>query len=57
MVKTEISRKFRLHELIPHLEKAGFAAVEVFTDAQDLFSLLLLRRLERQRISVAGIMP
>ncbi len=43
-VRVEISRKFRLAELIPRLESFGLAPVKVFTDERDWFALLLLQR-------------
>ncbi|MBJ6749651.1 L-histidine N(alpha)-methyltransferase [Geomonas anaerohicana] len=44
LVRTEISRKFRLERVMPELEGCGFAAERVFTDDQGWFALLLLRR-------------
>lgn len=46
MVRTEISRKFRLRRLIPYLEQFGFLTVEIFSDEQGRFALLLLRCLK-----------
>ena len=45
MVRTEISRKFRLRRFIPYLEQFGFMTVEIFTDELGWFALLLLRRM------------
>lgn len=42
-VQTEISRKFRLEQVVPELERCGFATQEVFTDERRWFALLLLR--------------
>lgn len=43
-VQTEISRKFRLEQVIPEMERCGFATEAVFTDQRRWFALLLLRR-------------
>lgn len=43
-VQTEISRKFRLEQVIPDLVRTGFSAEAVFTDRRRWFALLLLRR-------------
>lgn len=44
MVRTEISRKFRLDELSPFLASCGFRTHRVFTDEREWFALLLLQR-------------
>ncbi|MBJ6801909.1 L-histidine N(alpha)-methyltransferase [Geomonas propionica] len=44
LVRTEISRKFRLERVVPELEGCGFSAERVFTDERGWFALLLLRR-------------
>ena len=46
MIRTEISRKFRLEEFIGYASTFGFSAVGVFTDERNWFALLLLRRNE-----------
>lgn len=43
-VQTEISRKYRLEEVINDLEHCGFAMEQVFSDERRWFALLLLRR-------------
>jgi L-histidine Nalpha-methyltransferase len=47
LVQIEISRKFRLERFIPYVEQFGFVTEEVFTDQQNWFALLLLRRRPR----------
>ena len=44
VVKTEISRKFRLERMVPLLEGCGFATEGVYTDERRWFALVLLRR-------------
>lgn len=44
MIRTEISRKYRLDRFVPQLEGLGFEAEEVFTDEREWFALVLLRR-------------
>jgi L-histidine Nalpha-methyltransferase len=44
MIRTEISRKFRLEEFIRYAGTFGFSADGVFTDERNWFALLLLRR-------------
>jgi L-histidine Nalpha-methyltransferase len=44
MVRIEISRKFRLEHFVPYLDQFGFCVEESFTDEQNWFALLLLRR-------------
>jgi len=44
-VLVEISRKFVLEDVAAHLEGYGLGTVEVFTDEQRAFGLLLLRRI------------
>ena len=44
MVRTEISRKFRVPELVAVAARHGFDAAATFTDAAQAFALLLLRR-------------
>ncbi|HET6418708.1 MAG TPA: L-histidine N(alpha)-methyltransferase [Geobacteraceae bacterium] len=44
MIRVEICRKFRLDEFIRYAARFGFAADGVFTDEQNWFALLLLRR-------------
>jgi L-histidine N-alpha-methyltransferase len=44
LIRTEISRKFRLEEFIRYAGTFGFSAEGVFTDERDWFALLLLRR-------------
>lgn len=44
MVETEISRKYRLGKYIPYLEGFGFETEGVFTDEQEWFALVLLKR-------------
>ncbi|SNB45868.1 L-histidine N(alpha)-methyltransferase [Geobacter sp. DSM 9736] len=44
VIRTEISRKFRLGTLIPLLMSHGLKTVEVFTDSREWFALLLLRK-------------
>lgn len=44
VVRTEISRKFRLERVIPELEGCGFSTEGVFTDERRWFALVLLRR-------------
>jgi L-histidine N-alpha-methyltransferase len=44
MILTEISRKFRLLERIPYLQRFGFDTLQVYTDNENLFAVLLLRR-------------
>lgn len=44
MVRIEISRKFRLEHFVPYLDQFGFCVEETFTDEQQWFALLLLRR-------------
>lgn len=46
-VRTEISRKFRLEQVIPELNRCGFGTEQVFSDERRWFALLLLRRLPR----------
>lgn len=43
-VMIEISRKFDLNDLLPHLAGYGLAARRVFTDDRDWFALVLLQR-------------
>ena len=40
----EISRKFKLDDLIPELESFGFGVRRVFRDPGQWFALLLLQR-------------
>ena len=49
LVNTEISRKFRLHRLIPQLERFNFDAEHVFVDEQQWFALILMRRIDPLR--------
>ena len=44
MVRTEISRKFRVSEIVAVATRHGFDATATFTDADRAFALLLLRR-------------
>ena len=44
MVLTEVSRKFRIPEMTAAAARHGFEAVETFTDPDQAFALLLLRR-------------
>ena len=53
-VRTEISRKFTLQQVIPDLERCGFATEEVYSDERRWFALLLLRRLPRYSPQTAG---
>lgn len=43
-ILTEISCKFRLAEMLPYLAGFGFDALRVYTDSDDRFAVLLLRR-------------
>jgi len=43
-ILVEISRKFKLDQLIPELETYGFGIKRVFTDPKQWFTLLLLQR-------------
>lgn len=43
-ILTEVSRKFRLRDLLPFLAEAGLRQREVFTDPRGWFALILLRR-------------
>ena len=44
MVLTEVSRKFRIPEMTAAAARRGFEAVEIITDPDQAFALLLLRR-------------
>src|SRR5262249_17482226 len=44
MVLTEVSRKFRIPEMTAAAARHGFEAVEIITDPDQAFALLLLRR-------------
>ncbi len=44
LIMTEISRKFVLHDLRSYLSNFGLCEVRVFTDEQEWFGVLLLRR-------------
>jgi L-histidine N-alpha-methyltransferase len=43
-IQTEVSRKFRLADLLPWLDGFGLERRAVFTDPRDWFALVLLRR-------------
>ncbi len=43
-ILTEVSRKFRLADLLPFLQDHGLRSLEVFTDPRGWFALILLRR-------------
>lgn len=43
-ILTEVSRKFRLADLLPYLDGFGMTCSEVFTDEKGWFALVLLRR-------------
>ncbi|HJV65475.1 MAG TPA: L-histidine N(alpha)-methyltransferase [Geomonas sp.] len=47
MVQVEISRKFRLEQFLPYLERFGFITQQVFVDERRWFALVLLRRAPR----------
>ncbi|HEY3308447.1 MAG TPA: L-histidine N(alpha)-methyltransferase [Desulfuromonadaceae bacterium] len=47
LVNTEISRKFRLHRLIPQLERFNFDTEKVFIDEREWFALILMRRVDQ----------
>lgn len=44
MIQTEISRKFRIEEMVARIARYGFEPVRSLTDADARFALLLLRR-------------
>ncbi|TDI28411.1 MAG: L-histidine N(alpha)-methyltransferase [Acidobacteria bacterium] len=44
MVLTEISRKFEVDDFAAHLNRFGFSLEEAWSDAENLFSVLLFRR-------------
>ncbi len=46
-VCVEISRKFHLQQLVPHLLKFGFKTRRIFTDSRQWFALLLMERTGR----------
>jgi len=46
-ILTEVSRKFRLQDLLPFLAEAGLQHRQVFTDPRGWFALILLRREDR----------
>jgi L-histidine Nalpha-methyltransferase len=46
-IMTEISRKFRLGELVPYLSDYGFRTIKIMTDPREWFALLLLQRSAR----------
>lgn len=42
-IMTEISRKYRLHEVLPYLSAFGLDARQIYVDSGERFALLLLR--------------
>ncbi len=44
MIQTEISRKFRISEMAERLSRHGFSFVRSFTDDDERFALILVRR-------------
>jgi len=44
MILTEVSHKFRLDEMAARLARHGFTPIETFTDPDDAFALVLVRR-------------
>ena len=53
MVRVEISRKFRLERLRVELPRYRLQPERVFTDPEELFALLLLRRVEARERDAA----
>ncbi len=51
MLRTEISRKFRVGDLRANAARFGFELVETYTDSDELFAVLLLRR--QQHVPIA----
>lgn len=52
LVNTEISRKFRLHRLIPQLERFNFDTEQVFLDERERFALILMRRIDPFQVHI-----
>lgn len=45
IILTEVSRKFRLKQLVPYLGTFGLKAVQIFRDSHERFAVLLLRKI------------
>jgi iron(II)-dependent oxidoreductase len=49
-IRTEISRKFHIEAMLQRLEDHGLSRVEVFTDPQEQFALLLTKKVAPPRL-------